>query len=70
MARRQERWRRDPFGVLTDGRFTIVREEPQRLRDLGVPAFFPWVLLDRDTPVDHYPNAEQAQRYAESMPKE
>lgn len=67
MARPAQRWRHER-GALTDGRFTIVRDSPQRLRDLGVPAIYPYALYDtvlgQQVYVKHFPNEAQAQRYA------
>lgn len=63
-----QRWRLVASG-LTDGRFVIEHDSPERLRDLGVPAFYPYALYDtvrgKRVYVKHFPNEPQAQRYAQ-----
>lgn len=67
MARKRPRWWH-AHGGITDGRFTIRRDSHAQLRHLGVPAFFPYALHDRDRYIKHFPNVEQARTYAEAQP--
>lgn len=56
-------WRHHDDGTLTNGRWTIRKDPPERLLAIGVPFFMPWVLYDEHVFVKRFPNTDQAIAY-------